>query len=390
MKPHAARGHRPGRASRRFVDDEAITPVIGSILILGISVLGISAIMFWGAPALQILQEQNAQAAMLGEFHEVRQNSLALTITDGSRLPRVNLGSGDLSVETGTRISVTAAYADPLDAALIPNCRMDLDDWSLADETQFQAQLVDCGQTRVANTVNGCPGNPTEAYCLRTYLVEGRKLTQIFAEANDVIGSGTGTLLVDLPQSFAVDSWVVRLESRDGLVTYAESWIIEYQALHWKLDGRTEPYLRLEAGALFSGYGENTFIEVDAPIAEQAFGTDELALRWPIMEGPEVGRSGTQSIVVFLRLEDNLLRIDDSVRAVQYDFEGDFARAWCTSLMLRDDDVDSGFAYKQPYTTRTCAGSTHPDSRYTIVFDKNDGADAFPFAFTHVQIAIET
>ncbi len=95
MSPPRAQCPRPAR----FLDEEAITPVIGSILILGISVLGIAAIMAWGAPALQILEEQNAQYAMLGEFEEVRQNSLALTITDGSRLPRVNLGSGEFMVE---------------------------------------------------------------------------------------------------------------------------------------------------------------------------------------------------------------------------------------------------------------------------------------------------
>ncbi len=382
MSPPRAQCPRPAR----FLDEEAITPVIGSILILGISVLGIAAIMAWGAPALQILEEQNAQYAMLGEFEEVRQNSLALTITDGSRLPRVNLGSGEFMVEPGTRIAVTTVFAGP--TAAIPDCRMDLQDWAAADDTQVSIDVVDCLQTRVETGSPGCPG-ASEAMCVRAYQVDGRKFTQVLAESNSVIGSGTGTLTLDLPTSFATGSWLVRLEDRPGGIVYAETWVIEYQALHWQINGRTDPFLRLEAGALFSGEGERRFLEQAPPIAEQAFGSDELILRWPMLEGPAVDRSGLQSLTVFLRLEDNLLRVDDDVRTVQYDFEGEFASAWCMGLSFRDDLVDGGFAYRQPYPDRACSGSTHDDERYTIVYDRDAGTTPFPFAFTHVQIDVE-
>ncbi len=356
-------------------------------MILGISVLGMGAIMLWGAPALQIMQEQNAQAAMLGEFQEVRQNSLVLTITDSSRLPRLNLNAGDLSVTPATRMAITTVFADT--TGTYPNCRMDIRDWSAADDSIATIDITDCDKTRVENPLPGCPGQ-AEAMCIRAYKVDGRLLTQVKAETQSVVGSGTGTLTMDLPESFATGSWLVRLENLPGTVVYAESWVIDHQALHWDMAGATEPMLRYEGGSLFSGSQGRIFIEQDAPIAEQAFGSDELALRLPLLEGPEAQRSGGQSVVVFMRLDDNILRVDDNVRAVQYDFEGTFARAWCTSLALRDDDLSAGFSYSQPYATRTCAGSTHGDGRYTMVFDRDAGATPFPFAFTHVQISIET
>ncbi len=390
MKLHAERGHRPGSLPPRprLVDDEAITPVIGSILILGISVLGISAIMVWGAPALQILQEQNAHAAMLGEFHDVRQNSLVLTITDSSRLPGINLNSGELSVERGTRMAITTVF----DTVPV-GCTWDIPDWDAGENADRITISLGAACAQAAKPVknagaDNCAGGDT---CLRFYSVDGRLLTDL-----DPIGAAKlqpgQTKDYTLASDIDVGSFLIRYESEDFSTLYAETWIIEQQALHWSDTGRTEPLVRVEGGSLFSGRQGNIFIEQGPPVAEQAFGSDELALRLPIMEGPSTTRVGGQSIILFMRLDDNILRVNDEVRSVQYDFEGRFARAWCTALTLRGEGLSDGFAYRplDLAPDRACTGPGSADGRHTVLFDRDAGTNTFPFAFTHVQISIET
>jgi FlaG/FlaF family flagellin (archaellin) len=63
-------------------DLAAVSPVIGSVLILVITVLGIAGVLYWGAPMIERIQVQNAQAAMVGEFEDLRDSSRELSVPD--------------------------------------------------------------------------------------------------------------------------------------------------------------------------------------------------------------------------------------------------------------------------------------------------------------------
>src|SRR5688500_1999559 len=100
---------------RGSASEAAVTPVIGAILILVISVLGIAGVLFWGAPLIERIQVQNAQVSMVGEFEDLRDSSRELSVPDHSRFPTVVLGRGELALERGSRIMVTLSYDSACD-----------------------------------------------------------------------------------------------------------------------------------------------------------------------------------------------------------------------------------------------------------------------------------
>src|SRR5687768_5034094 len=104
-------GHgRPShsRRSRAADGESAVTPVIGAILILAITILGIAGVLYWGAPMIDRIQAQNAQVAVVGEFQDLRDASSVLSVPDHSRFPTIVIPRGDLGLEKGTRIMVTS------------------------------------------------------------------------------------------------------------------------------------------------------------------------------------------------------------------------------------------------------------------------------------------
>src|SRR5687767_12502039 len=93
----------PGKTPRRGPHDEAVSPVIGTILILAITVIGIASLLLWGGPTLERVQSQNAAVAMQGEFEGLRDASQELSVPDHSRFPAISMPSGEVSLAPGTR-----------------------------------------------------------------------------------------------------------------------------------------------------------------------------------------------------------------------------------------------------------------------------------------------
>src|SRR5438874_5489109 len=52
-------------------DDRAVSPVIGMILVLGISVVGIAAIMYWGLPAIDEMKANVEYRSVQTQFTEL-------------------------------------------------------------------------------------------------------------------------------------------------------------------------------------------------------------------------------------------------------------------------------------------------------------------------------
>ena len=94
----------------RRQDQDAVSPVVGTLLVLAITVVGMAGIMLWGAPTIEAVQAQNAQVALIGEFEELRASSIELSIPDASRIPTINVPRGELAIEQGTRMMVTAEH----------------------------------------------------------------------------------------------------------------------------------------------------------------------------------------------------------------------------------------------------------------------------------------
>ncbi|HEX2065751.1 MAG TPA: hypothetical protein VHI93_02965, partial [Candidatus Thermoplasmatota archaeon] len=165
---------------RRFLRDAAgVSPVIGTILVLAISVLGVAGILAWGAPTISRIQGRNALVAMEGEFEGLRDATQALSVPDHSRFPTVAMPGGTLSIQGGTRFLVTVDqdngnFCGPGGTGSCAGCDFRVKDWTDggADKGKVTVAATGC------RTVDAsCPPAAGHA-CLEVFSVGGTTLVK--------------------------------------------------------------------------------------------------------------------------------------------------------------------------------------------------------------------
>jgi hypothetical protein len=287
--------------------DEAVTPVIGAVLILGISVLGIAGVLFWGAPMIDRIQAQNAHVAMVGEFEDLRDASRELSVPDHSRFPTIVLARGEVGLAQGSRIMVTV-NRDPAN----PNCDFRVTGWAVGDAVAF--------------TSLGCRAGTTTA----TYAVSGGTLTQ------------TGYVL-----NGPIRDWLFRLSHVDctsGIC--AEAWLASGDRVQWTLASSAgSRSVSFDAGAIFSEVDGTQFLEKAPIIGDSVFGSDYYGF-WlrTLTAGSYDSVSGSGSHQVYLSLVGNYDRVEASATRLRWDIAGPLAQAWCNSLVLTGASYQSEVA----------------------------------------------
>lgn len=370
-----AGGSRRGRSAgsgQGSDGEQAVTPVIGTILVLGITVVGIAAIMLWGAPAIQRIQAQNAQLAMIGEFEDLRASAQELSVPDHSRFPTITMPSGALSLQPGTRFLVTANQ-DSLDT-----CDFRVTDWSDASPdsdvtvdtpgacsvTVNQSNLVVCeifGSNPVERTVNAPTGS--------SYPV-----------------AGPAGVTID----FTEGEWAFFLGAdscSDTEDAVAQAWLISTDQVAWDAQGGGDRAAYFDGGAVFSETDGTFFVEKGAAIADGSLGPDYVGFWLRSLNAGDDYRaiSGQGSHEMYFALTSNNLRIDeDGVNIVRYDFEGELAEAWCNALLGRNDDI----AAPATYTDLDC--SDGDDDGITAVSYSTGTPFEFRFleAIIHASLAL--
>ncbi len=382
-------GMRNGRRHAALdARDDAVTPVIGSIIILGITVLGITGVVVWGAPALQELQERGAQAAMLGEFREVRRDTLILSITDSSRVPRLTIDQGTLALEAGTRYQITSNH-HPTQT----DCDMHVKDWGVgANNDRITVSFTNCGASINIDDVGSC-GDP----CFRVYQVSGPNTFEQTITATTVpspLGSAVDSDVEVGGVDFTQGNWMFELGNAAGTDSYAQAWLMDSDALEWELIGGTERRLWFEMGAVFTETAGTIYLEEEPALAEQAFGTDDFVIRVPVLSGTATAESGPATPSLFLQLTGNHLRVSETdTTLVRFDWEGGQAQAWCNTIMLRQSDLDRNAAWAEAAGYTCDGGQDRKSLEYTSQTSLNGvgdppfcGTDCFGFEFIHATI----
>ena len=306
----------------RVPEDDAVTPVIGAVLILAITILGIGGVLFWGAPLVERVQVQNAQSAIVGEFEELRDSTRELSVPDHSRFPTVVIPRGAISLAEGSRFMVTL-NRDFTNAG----CQFLVRNW--AD---------DAAPTAVTITMAGCRAGAT----VEISSVSGSTLV----EYTPAISGSTYTVnTVD----FSDGDWLFRLVHASCPLTYcAEAWVHSTDQIVWTLDsstgGRT---VHFDSGAIFSSAEGTTFLEREATIGDSVFGSDYFGLWLRSLTAANFNEiSGSGSHQVYLSLLGNYDRSDtDGVSRVRVDVAGPLAEAWCNALLNRNGGL-SGASYE--------------------------------------------
>ncbi len=351
--------------------DEAVTPVVGTILILGITVLGMAGILYWGAPTIERIQAQNAQAAMVGEFEDLRSSSLALSVPDASRIPTVVLPSGTLELVPGTRIMVTVGHDGDYTA-----CNLHVTGWSVTGTSSVAVSTADCRPATTLEVHQVTGGNTV------------RKTDAVFA----------GGVLTSASSDFSQGDWLFRLTNGNAVnpTVYAQSWLLSSDAFKWSVatsSGTLAAYL--DAGAVFSEERGTLFLDKPPPIQEDAFGTNVYAF-WvrSLLAAPGVSSiSGAGSYQAFLALIGNHARVDTAeARLLRYDFQGDLAEGWCNALVLRNvrlgsDLYQDGGSYSQAATDPAYrCDQGDPAAVRSVAYRKDAAYTPFKFEMLHARI----
>lgn len=348
--------------------EEAVSPVVGAILILAITVLGIAGVLFWGAPMIDRIQAQNAQAAMVGEFEDLRDSSRELSVPDHSRFPTVILPRGELLLEPGSRMLV-AVGRDPG----FPGCDLHVRDW--ADSG--------AGAGSVTVQANGCRGGAT----LTVSSVSGATLVQAYTGAVGAV-SPAGA-------DFSEGDWLFRLSHASCPGTLcAEAWLHSGDQVTWRMEGSAGVRrVSFDSGAIFSSSDGALFLEREPTIGDVAYGAGYYGFWLRSLDAAAyIGLSGDGSHQVYLALMGTFDRVDTpSAHRLRFDISGDLAEAWCNSLRARTDDVP-GSSYEAADPGGVCAALDASGVRSVCFARVASGAcsatspPAFTFRFLHARI----
>ncbi len=378
---------------RSFADAiAAVTPVVGALLILGITVVGIAAALFWGAPELEKIEERGAQIAMIGEFREVRRDALVLSLSDSARVPQLTVEYGDLSLVEGTRIQIAATF-DDLEANA-PGCTIHVTKLAVGgNNDQFAVSAPGCSNFAVAADDALTCAAGTE--CLRIYKITGSNLngargTIVSTTGSDhvvAVNDGTPATAQDLLAS----SWLFELADggNPGLrsAAWVDVWNFRSVGLEWSMPGSSDVSVFYEAGAIFASSNGVISLTDAPPMDEEAFLTQDYVWRIPTMTGEfsSVGAPTTARMFVGLVGAEQRTSRDDT-QSLRLDFDGAYAQAWCNTMRLRSADLLFGSYTEDPaFSCATGDANGVRSISYTTV-DEFDVATTFPFELFHARI----
>jgi hypothetical protein len=374
MNASVPKSERPSKREP-FFGDEGVTPILGAIILLGISIVGIAAILLWGAPAVQMVQEQGAQDAMIGEFYGLRTLSLGLSITETSRIPGVSVAQGTFGVVPGTRIEVSA----DLDAT----CRMDITEIA---ETTIALTATDCGTLNDSSGV-ACGGGHT---CLTINRIDSAAPGQTSAVVSGGMApagptnsaGGVDFVWTTTGSDMRVGGWMIELRTFGATAPLSQAWVEDTMAHHWRLRGATEVQLHHEAGAIFSNIDTGVFLVEAPPMSEEAFNLEWFWLHMPIFSGRDIEITGKLTTEVLLELDASPLRItSENLYRMRFSFIGDYAEGWCNGLLLRNNNAPGVWS-----SLDACASGT--DARRVAQYVPQNVPDELEFTHAYITTSI--
>lgn len=105
-----------GSQGGRAPDDQGVSPVVGMILVLGISVVGIASILYWGLPAIDEMKANVEYRSVQGQFTELDSTLKELaagTTEKTAKRWQPSINRGEVGVKNGTQgwLFATDAYS---------------------------------------------------------------------------------------------------------------------------------------------------------------------------------------------------------------------------------------------------------------------------------------
>ena len=338
---------------RRVPDDRAVTAVVGTVLVLALTVTGILAALVFGTPLVQRLQDRAALNSVAGQMQSILHDSSGLATVNASRSSGLALPGGTLTLGPGTHVAVTVDYGS-------------LCDFRVSNWTDWDTAVAN---TSLSYTAVGC-----SATTFQVYNVTGATQT---LQACSCASPGYLNLSAGAAYNRSTD-YLVRANA-SGIIQ-AEAWILHMDRLSWRRDTATQVEADLEGGALF-GRQEGRTYRVAGPRADEGNAGTSLSLSFQTFQD-------SRSAAVADHLEHSLyqalasrnLRVDSGVvYKVRLEFHGDLAESWCNAFLQRNAALDITNPRYVQDASKKCSPTTPPTDGVRGLTFALPSATAFPF-----------
>ena len=374
--------------------DDAVTPVIGTVIVLAITVAGIGMALFMGAPVLVQLRERAALENVIGQFEQVRAAANDMYVPDESRYPTLSIPAGQLILGEGTHLMATVDHDITGTTYDLCDFRVkDWSDWDAADANKLTVTATGCPTIAgINNATSGthCNGSALAVgtgACFEAYRVNGTAPTSwpVCAASTQPscyltwTASGS-TYTLSLPLDDDAD-YLFRLTDSTTTI-HAQAWLLHMDRLSWNTGGVDAAY---EGGGIFAQEGDGFFL-ASSPLVSEDPGQGPYFLRVPTLQDSDHGAlTGSGSHSVGLVLTSGHLRVDLVLaNMARLDFHGDLAEPWCNAFLLRDvlASLDGDY-YTEDDATHTCSGTAAADGVRSVKYDE---PAAFRYTLTQAII----
>lgn len=319
--------------------ESGVTPIIGTILILAITVSGMGVAILVGAPILQRMQDAAALESALAQFEQVRAATGRLSTPDTNVEVGFSMPGGTLGIGSGTRVLVTVYHDDER-----TSCDLRMRGWEQLTTTLEVSQTfcrIPSDETSIAGTdcresitvvILGIPTVvPLDVGDLR-YCVDAYRLSDLDTEIESEVNLLGTTITTDEPVPTSED-WKFDFVRNDGSVV-VEAWLLHTDRLSWTRNGVAAHF---ELGATLAQTYSGSFLS-SQPLIQETDGN--LFLRLPMWQGSNSSASSGEGLqTIRATFQDGaLLQSSVSAYNVRIDFQGDLAQEWCNSMLIRSDD----------------------------------------------------
>lgn len=327
-RPHARQGPQ----------DEAVSPVVGMILVLGISVVGIAAILYWGLPAIDEMKANVEHRSVESQFQEldasVKELVAGTTEKTAKRWqPTLNRGSVVVANETEGWIYATELYDSAVDYDFA---------WLDFGDGDNEFRLWNAGAADVTVTVQAYRVNTTTSgYTLSVNTIDA---TGDMA-ATLIPKDGSIPLYVrDGARAAELENATVRFRVFVGADPVAVAYYVPTGRIDYELNaGLGTKTVTENNGAVISGNG-NTYSIVNSPPVPPVSESSGI----PRFFGRAVVMNGTGSFAGDDRF-DVLVTLYSTSTLASYDCAQD-DRSDCvesTKIFVYGDYQDTWYAYLQ-------------------------------------------
>lgn len=354
---------------RREHPEDAVSPVVGMILVLGISIVGIAAILYWGLPAIDEMKanvEHRSLESQFAEFDATVKELVAGTTEKTAKRwqPTLNRGSINVVNESEGWVYAVIPYSATRAHSYVFG---DLDDGDnrIVIESRDGNTTIAAAALVYAHRINGTTSS--EALVVSTTSPTITPMTAVpWTNAEEKLfylfdSSGN-------PANFA--NATIRLRIYDDQTKVAEAWYVPSGRIDYRLEAGVSPKIVSQNnGAVITGNGD-TYTLVNAPPippAANSSGITRHFARAVVING-SASFAGTDrfNILVSLYSTFTLGTYDctqssrsDCVEAVQVFAYGTYKDAWRSYLL----NTGRSYTFSQYTTTVDGVDVTYLDDR---------------------------